>query len=129
MKFLSRLKLWQKLAVLVIAMAVPSLLLGIFYLSAANTQVALAQDEIEGARYVQTVGAVLAELANHRSRLFALLAGETASRDEVSASETVMAHDIDAVDASNALVGARFNVSDSWQSIKADWQTLQATGT
>jgi methyl-accepting chemotaxis protein len=128
MKFLSRLKLWQKLAVLVIAMAVPSLLLGVFYLSAANAQVALAQDEIEGARYVQTVGAVLAELANHRGRLFALLAGETTSRDEVSASETGMARDIEAVDASDARVGARFNVSDTWQSIKADWQTLQATG-
>ena len=42
MNFLSRLKLWQKLALLVIAMAAPSALLGIFYLSGANSQVALA---------------------------------------------------------------------------------------
>ena len=35
MNFLSRLKLWQKLAVLVAAMAVPSALLGIFYLGGA----------------------------------------------------------------------------------------------
>ena len=62
MNFLSRLKLWQKLAVLVVAMAVPSALLGIFYLGGANSQVALAKDEIEGARYVQAVGAVLAEV-------------------------------------------------------------------
>src|SRR3984885_13675445 len=51
MNFLSRLKLWQKLALLVTAMAIPSALLGIFYLGAANSQVALAKDEIEGARY------------------------------------------------------------------------------
>ena len=43
MNFLSRLKLWQKLAVLVVAMAIPSALLGIFYLGGANSQVALAK--------------------------------------------------------------------------------------
>ena len=84
MQFLNRLKLWQKLALLVGAMAVPTALLGSFYLSGANTQVALASDEIEGARYVQSVGAVLAEASNHRSRLFALLTGDAARRDEVS---------------------------------------------
>src|SRR5579872_1999034 len=110
--FLSRLKLWQKLAVLVIAMAVPSALLGIFYLSGANRQVALAQDEIEGARYVQAVGSVLAEVANHRSRLFAVLAGETAHRDEVSASEADMLKEMAAVDESDSRVGARLRVSD-----------------
>ena len=47
MQFLNRLKLWQKLALLVVAMAVPTALLGFFYLSGANTQVALASDEIE----------------------------------------------------------------------------------
>ena len=88
MQFLNRLKLWQKLALLVVAMAVPTALLGVFYLSGANAQVALASDEIEGARYVQSVGAVLAEASNHRSRLFALLTGDAARRDEVSASES-----------------------------------------
>src|SRR5260370_32421431 len=67
MNFLSRLKLWQKLAVLGVAMAVPSALLGIFYLGGANSQVALAKDEIEGARYVQAARGGMAPSANHRS--------------------------------------------------------------
>src|SRR5262249_41856379 len=87
MNALSRLNLWQKLTVLVVAMAVPTVLLGFFYLSGANTQVALARDEIEGARYVQSVGAVLAQVTDHRSRLFTLLTGDTAHRDEVTSSE------------------------------------------
>ena len=98
MQFLNRLKLWQKLALLVVAMAVPTALLGVFYLSGANAQVALASDEIEGARYVQSVGAVLAEASNHRSRLFALLTGDAARRDEVSSSETEMDKLVAAVD-------------------------------
>jgi len=128
MKFLSRLKLWQKLAVLVVAMAVPSALLGIFYLSGANAQVALARDEIEGARYVQAVGAALAEAANHRSRVFAVLTGDTSSRDAVVSSETEMEKRIADVDASDVKVGSRFKVSETWQTIKSDWQALKSDG-
>ena len=128
MQFLNRLKLWQKLALLVVAMAVPTALLGVFYLSGANAQVALASDEIEGARYVQSVGAVLAEASNHRSRLFALLTGDAARRDEVSSSEAEMDKLIAAVDVSDAKVGAAFKVSESWQTIKSDWDHLKAEG-
>jgi methyl-accepting chemotaxis protein len=128
MQFLNHLKLWQKLALLVVAMAAPTALLGVFYLSGANSQVALASDEIEGARYVQSVGAVLAEASNHRSRLFALLTGDAARRDEVSSSETEMDRLVSAVGTSDAKVGAQFKVSDTWQSIKADWERLKAEG-
>jgi len=128
MNFLSRLKLGQKLAMLVVAMAVPSALLGIFYLSGANSQVALAKDEIEGARYVQAVGAVLAEVANHRSRLFAVLTGDAASRDQVSASESELQRDIEAVNSSDDVVGNRFKVSEAWSSIKSDWERLKGEG-
>src|SRR5882757_10391189 len=128
MNFLSRLKLWQKLAVLVVAMAIPSALLGIFYLGGANSQVALAKDEIEGAKYVQALGGLLAEAANHRSRVFAVLTGDTAGRDQVSASESEMQRHIDAVDASDTQVGARFKVSDAWSSIKSDWERLKSEG-
>jgi methyl-accepting chemotaxis protein len=128
MQFLNRLKLWQKLALLVVAMAVPTALLGVFYLSGANAQVALAADEIEGARYVQSVGAVLAEASNHRSRLFALLTGDAARKDEVSSSETEMDKLVSQVDASDARVGAKFKVSEGWQTVKSDWERLKAEG-
>ena len=128
MNFLSRLKLWQKLAVLVVAMAVPSALLGIFYLSGANAQVALAKDELQGARYVQSVGAVLAELANHRNRLFAVLTGDATGRDQVSVSESELQRHIEAVDASDALVGSRFKVAEAWVAIKSDWERLRSEG-
>lgn len=128
MNFLSRLKLWQKLAVLVVAMAIPSALLGVFYLGGANSQVALAKDEIEGAKYVQALGGMLAEAANHRSRLFAVLTGDAAGRDQVSASESEMQRHIEEVDASDGEVGARFKVSDGWSAIKSDWDRLKSEG-
>ena len=126
MNALSRLKLWQKLAVLVVAMAAPTMLLGFFYLSGANTQVAMGRDEIEGARYVQSVGAVLAQVTDHRSRLFALLTGDTSRRDEVTSSEVEMDRLMSQVDASNAKVGTQFKATEAWQAIKSDWQRLRA---
>jgi methyl-accepting chemotaxis protein len=128
MNFLSRLKLWQKLAVLVVAMAIPSALLGVFYLGGANSQVSLAKDEIEGARYVQALGGMLAEAANHRSRVFAVLTGDAAGRDQVSASESEMQRHLEEVDASDSQVGARFKVSEGWSTIKSDWERLKSEG-
>ena len=80
MQLLNRLKLWQKLALLVAAMAVPTALLGVFYLSAANSEVAQARNELAGADYAHQVGAVLADVANHRSLLFAVLTGDASRR-------------------------------------------------
>ena len=126
MNSLSRMKLWQKLAVLVVAMAVPTVLLGVFYLSGANTQVALARDEIEGARYVQSVGAVLAQVADHRSRLFAQLTGDASGHDAVASAEAQIEKLIGEVDASDAKVGTQLKVTAAWQAIKSDWQKLKS---
>src|SRR5215472_7026443 len=98
-------------------MAAPTVLLGFFYLSGANTQVAMGRDEIEGARYVETVGAVLAQVTDHRSQLFTVLTGETSHRSDVSSSEAEVEKLMRAVDESDAKMGAQFGVSDSWRTI------------
>ncbi|MGH6969566.1 MAG: hypothetical protein ACREEN_10735, partial [Stellaceae bacterium] len=127
MRLLNRLKLWQKLALLVAAMAVPTALLGVFYLSTANSEVAQARNELGGAGYAHQVGAVLAQLANHRSILFAVLTGDAARRDELAQSEAAIDKAISDIDASDsAAVSARLGVADEWQGAKAEWQQLKS---
>src|SRR5579864_1004760 len=126
MKALSRMMLWQKLAVLVVAMVIPSVMLGLFYLSSVNAQVALAQDELQGARYAQALGAVLDEVAHHRNRLYAVLAGETAGRDDLALSESETDRLLKLVDAIDASVGERYRVSGAWHAIKSDWERLKS---
>ncbi|MGH8301207.1 MAG: methyl-accepting chemotaxis protein, partial [Steroidobacteraceae bacterium] len=126
MQLLNRLKLWQKLALLVVAMAVPTALLGVFYLSAANGEVSQARNELAGADYAHQVGAVLAHVANHRSLLFAVLTGDSSRREELTESETTIDKAISDVDASGSAVAARLGVNDEWQGIKADWQQLKS---
>jgi methyl-accepting chemotaxis protein len=128
MNFLSRLKLWQKLAILVTAMAVPSALLGSFYLSDSNAQVSLARAEIDGGRYMQALAGLLMEITNHRGRLFAVLSGDASAREDLGRSETEMEKRVADVDRSDAEVGARFKATDTWKSIKSDWERLRSDG-
>jgi methyl-accepting chemotaxis protein len=126
MKFLNQLKLWQKLLLLVVAMAVPTALLGVFYLSTANREVAAARSEIQGARYAHRLGAVLAEVANHRSQLFALLTGDQHRATDVSASEARLTRLMSEVDRVNASAGRQLAVSRQWRAIEHAWIALVA---
>jgi methyl-accepting chemotaxis protein len=126
MQLLNRLKLWQKLALVVAAMAVPTALLGVFYLSSANSQVAQARNELAGAGYAHRVGEVLADVADHRSLLFAVLTGDTPRRYELTTSEVAIDKEMADIDGSDAAVGSRLGLADDWQAIKSGWQELKA---
>jgi methyl-accepting chemotaxis protein len=127
MQFLNRLQLWQKLALLVVAMAVPTALLGVFYLGSANGEVAQARSELAGAGYAHEAGLLLAEVANHRSLLFAVLTGDTSRRGELSAAEARIDGLISGIDTRDSATGERLGVADEWQGIRTDWQQLKST--
>ena len=126
MQLLNRLKLWQKLGLLVVAMAVPTALLGFFYLSAANHEVAQARNELGGAHYAHRLGAVLAEVSHHRSLLFALLTGDSSQSAAVADSEAHMKRLLSEVDATNERVGAKLGVGQQWQAVKRGWAALES---
>jgi methyl-accepting chemotaxis protein len=126
MQLLNRLKLWQKLALLVAAMAVPTALLGAFYLSSANSEVAQARSELAGAEYAHQVGVLLADIASHRSLLFAVLTGDSARAGELSASESAIDRLMSDIDASESATGARLGVAREWRGIETAWQQLKA---
>jgi len=128
MNFLSRLQLWQKLALLVVAMAVPTLLLGTFYISQANETVSRARHELQGGRYSEALGKVLAEVVNHRGRMHALLNGDTSKRDATVASEADIDKLAAAVDAVDAEFGTSMKSTQAWQSVKSEWSTLRSNG-
>jgi methyl-accepting chemotaxis protein len=126
MKILDRLKLWQKLAVLMAAMAVPTALLAFFYLSETNGVVRLARSELDGAHYLQSLGSALTQVANHRSRSHALLNGDTSRRDDVFASESEVDRQFAEIDGLDAQLGERFKTTQQWQTIKTSWSALKS---
>ena len=122
---LSRLKLWQKLGWLVLAMAIPAVLVGFFYLRLASSQVSQARDEVDGARYLQALSAVEGEVLTHRSRAFVFLSGDQARKGDVVAQADEVDKQIAQMDAVDADLGKRLGVSDSWQALKSEWATVK----
>ena len=122
---LNRLKLWQKLGWLVLAMAIPAALVGFFYLRLANGQVGQAHDELDGARYLQALSMVQGEVLTHRSRAFVFLSGDAARRNDVSSQAEEVGRQIAAMDTINAEVGQRLGVDSTWESVKTEWEAVK----
>ena len=126
MKFLGRLMLWQKLALLVAGMAVPTVLLAIFYLNQTSGIVRTARDELDGAQYVQALGSALAQLANHRSLSHAVLNGDNSRHDDVFAAQADIDKRFSELDGLDRRYGERFKSTAPWQAIKASWSELKS---
>ena len=125
MHMLSRLKLWQQLLVLVVALATPTLLLGTFYLGSADHTVAQARRELQAARLTHRLGAVLAALANHRSELFALLAGDHNRAAAVTAAQSRLQRLMTRVGLLEVTLHASPGATRRWQAIEAEWTALR----
>ncbi|MBV8742591.1 MAG: hypothetical protein JOZ12_12455, partial [Sinobacteraceae bacterium] len=80
---LAHLRLWQKLALLFAAMSIPALLLATFLTLRIGAAAHQARNELEGARYLQALGGVAAEMVTHRGRAYAYLSGDRARRADV----------------------------------------------
>src|SRR5215469_12447851 len=120
-QLLNRLKLWQKLGWIVLAMAIPAALVGFFYLRLASTQVSQAREELDGARYLQALSAVEGEQLTHRSRSFVLLSGDTARKNDVIAQQESVDKEIGQMEALNAEIGKQLGVADAGQAVKTEW--------
>ena len=123
---LNRLKLWQKIGWLVLAMAIPVALVGFFYLRQAGSQVRQAREELDGAHYLQALSAVEGEILTHRTRSFVFLSGDTARRGDVVAQQEEVGKRVAAMDALNADLGTELGVADKWESVKSEWEALKA---
>jgi methyl-accepting chemotaxis protein len=126
MRLLGRLKLWQKLAVLVAGLLIPTILAGAFYFRTVADNVRLARAELDGARYLQPLGAVLAEIFTHRGSAHALLNGDASQKQALASSESRMDALFAAVDQTDGELDAQFQTRSQWAAIKSAWQDLKS---
>ena len=126
MKLLGRLKLWQKLALLVMALLIPTAVASLFYISNVTDAIEVTREEIGGGRYLQPLGAVLGEMLNHRGSAHAFLSGDKARETAVAASAAKIDNLISAVDRVDTELNAQFSTSAQWRAIKDDWSTLKS---
>jgi methyl-accepting chemotaxis protein len=118
----------QKFALLIVSMALPAVLVTVFYLSQTDQTVRTARNELDGARYMQTVGSLLARVTRHRTVTHALLSGDTSGREEAVRLETFIAGQIGQLDALDAELGGRFGTTATWHRATDQWHQIKSDG-
>lgn len=129
MQFLGRLRLWQKLALLVVVLVVPATVVAIMQLRDANAAAAAARSELHGATANDRLGGLLVQIMNHRARTSALLNGDASRASEVQTTQAAVTKAIEELDAGALTFAEEFEVKAEWEAIKADWSRIASTAT
>jgi len=130
MSVLNRMKLWQKLATLVLVLSMPMIFLGIFHFSRLNAEILGARNELEGVSYTKALGTMLAEVATHRSRMReARATSSPAALQALDVSDKKVNKIVADIDAIDGTFGKKFDVSQQWQAIRSLWVDLKTNQT
>ena len=125
MKFLGRLLLWHKLALLVAALLLPATLLAAFYLESVNGEVADANMELSGARYTRALDKFMIEVIRHRAVANMFLNGEKGRQNAVAEAQSAAQTAATELDAIDAELGKEFDAQSDWKDLKRDWNVLK----
>src|SRR6185312_3084782 len=123
---LNRLNLWQKLGAIVIAMFLPTLLVGFFYFTAMGGELSQTRGELQGVRFLQAIATVESHLLTHGARAYVFASGDKTRHDAVLS----MQHDVDTAmsrlaDISTHL-GELYGVSDDVATLRSQWSAQAA---
>jgi len=123
---LNRLNLWQKLGAIVLAMFLPTMLVGFFYFTAMGGDLGQARSELEGVHFLQAINSVESSLKTHGARAFVFASGDTARRADVVSIQ----HEVDAamgrLDDIAARLGATYGVAEDIATLRSQWSTEEA---
>ena len=120
------LKIWQKLSLVIMLMALPTTPLVYFYFESRNEQISVTESEQRGLQYLAELRKVQEALANHRDATLGFLAGDASLRATIESSRPLMTAAVDGVDKIDATTGSQFETTARWQSFKSAWFALVA---
>jgi len=123
---LHRLTIGKKLALVIVMLTLPVLILSYLLIAEKNQAIQFTDSELQGLRYLQPVRGILAHLAEHRGMNNAYLNGDASFAEKLIAKKAQIAEDLKAIDAVDSQDGATLNSHAEWQTIKTDWQSLNA---
>ena len=123
---LNRLNLWQKLGALVLAMLVPAVLVGFFYFDAMGGELSQARDEVNGARYLAALGALESSVRAHEGLAYVLANGDATKSAAALSAQNDVTQAFERAASVDAELGARYGVSDDFNTAKSEWAALAA---
>ncbi len=123
---LSRLNLWQKLGALVLAMFVPTVLVGFFYFTAMGAEVSQAHGEQQGIRLLQATGSLESNLLTHGARAFVFASGDAARRAAVLAKQQEVNAAMSRLEGVSDRLGESYGIREDVTRLHSQWRTAAA---
>jgi methyl-accepting chemotaxis protein len=123
---LNHMKLWQKLAVLVLAMSLPATVVGFFYLRGTTGGLEQSRAELAGTAYLRGIGSFQAAVLSHEGRAFALASGDGSRAPAVQAAAAAADTALSRLQKLNIRLGLRYGVRKDFRAIATQWRTLQS---
>ncbi len=119
-------KVWQKLALIAVAMGFMVPVLLYLAVSARNEDIAFALKEEIGALYLRPLSSLHSRALEHRGRTQALIGGDLSERPKIAALEAELDRDLAALAELDAQVGARLGTTEALGAIRQAWRSLRS---
>jgi len=123
---LGRLNLWQKLGAIVLAMSVPTMLVGFFYFTAMGGELSQARAELQGVRLMDAIGSLQSNLLTHGARAFVFASGDKARAAAVQSKQQEVDAAMNHLQEVSDRLGNLYGVSDDLATLRSQWRTEAA---
>lgn len=122
---LATLKIWQKMTLVAIVMAVPLVTLMVLFIGSRNEQIQSSQQELSALDYETTLRQLLEALPRHRDLVTAVIVGDSAKSALADAEGRKVDDAIAAVNHLDDIHSARLGTGEKWAAIRSHWNDLK----
>ncbi len=125
MNFLNKMKLWQKLALMVAVLMIPTVYLVTLLIEEKNISINSSQKEMAGIEYLQPVYSLLLHVMEHRGIVYLQLSGDTGSNTRLEEKQQAINADLERIAAVETIHGKNLNTSEHLAAVKSGWRNLK----
>lgn len=122
---LGKMKIWQKLALVVTIMGIPFITLAVLLFNAANTQINTAKDEKGGTEYLKVTRSLLEHVPQYAAATAAVQAGDASYRSTQQSLATVIDSDFGRLEDVDRKIGVAYNTADQVSKLRQLWQDFK----
>ena len=120
------LKIWQKLALVAIVMAIPLAALMVMFINTRNEQIDAARAEVAALDYEGGLRQLLEMLPRHRDLMNTVLSGDSSKMGLAESAARKVDESFSEAGRFDELQGRKLATSDKWNALRARWVELKA---
>lgn len=121
---INKLKIWQKLVLVVVLMTIPIGTFLLLFVGAKSGQINSSHDETKGLDYLAAIRPLFAHVPQHRAAALAVVSGDANWKAQLEQAGKAIDADLAAVEAVDQQLNAK-NTSDSLKELRRSWQDLR----